>query len=198
MTMKYIIISTPKSGTYLCANLLQQFGLAFTYRHIGPTDESYEQYDSGDLVNGLQNPSQYHRTGSGLDGIRDGSFAVGHIKPTDGLRLKLKGFKKIFLTRPDVARGQSGKRFQRHVPSYRHRTSKVLGLAGWLKDDVYHLRFEDMIIPDVRRVDSLQLHLFGEVRFDSLESCEEAKRMESLTKSDMRRVDGGKAEQRVS
>ena len=44
--MKTIIISQPKSGTYLCSNVLKNLGINQTYLHVA--ENKSQQYDGSD------------------------------------------------------------------------------------------------------------------------------------------------------
>lgn len=105
------VLSIPKAGTYLLAQLLSQVGLVDTELHLsnfsltdyrGMSVEAkrqpgYREFDVGIAIS------------AGL--IADGQFAVGHIKPQFGGRSALKGFRRIFLKRELAAATLSHLRF---------------------------------------------------------------------------------------
>lgn len=187
--MKYIVVSQPKSGTYLTANLLQNLGLQFTCMHINPT--SYEQYDLDNLENSRRNPRNYTVRKSSEEStklIGHNQFAVSHLDAISKHVKILKGFKKIVVYRDNLKESQqswdrwlkeSGRSGKLHID---HR------IREWMQyDNTFEIRFEDMIGKNVSKIDDLQKFIHGEIIHDSLECIEQALQQDSLTKSSVRK-----------
>jgi len=93
--MKYLILSQPKSGTYLASNLLKNLDINQSFIHLSL--EKYEDYTNADLDHAKNNPKKYsHKLNlsESVKLIKDGFFAVGHIPCTNETQAILKDFKK--------------------------------------------------------------------------------------------------------
>ncbi|MGB0203374.1 MAG: hypothetical protein ACPF9R_04390 [Acholeplasmataceae bacterium] len=191
--MKTIIISQPKSGTYLCSNVLKNLGINQTYLHIA--ENKSQQYDGSDLKNCVCNPRQYDilkPISEILKLINDNDFCASHLEPIQSNINVTKNFKKIILTRNSIedadkswrawlkysGRTMSNSRGRRCAVNWKEHSKT------WLKEkDTFHLTFEDMINKDTKKIDALQMFLFNETRFDSLSVIEKSLREPSMTKS---------------
>lgn len=98
--MKYFIISQPKAGTYLAANLFIELGISPSWMHI--SEKKFEQYDPNNLSLGRSKPFLYYQNiqiEESVKLIKDNHFAVGHLPYQEYIISLLKNFKCIFLTR---------------------------------------------------------------------------------------------------
>lgn len=187
--MKTLIISQPKSGTYLLANILENMGLMSTWMHINAG--SYDQYDPTRLAEGRKNPEKF-RTPASLEEsvarINDYEFAMMHLAFSKKTAETLYDFKKIILSRDPKEAAESWNRWNQE--SGRGKPQKVsipASVKNWIgRHNTFDLTFDDMINKNVQKIDDLQTWLYKEIRFDSLEVIERALASDSLTKSTLR------------
>lgn len=190
--MKVIVISQPKSGTYLCANLLQELGLSFEAYHLSETH--YQKYDLNNLDDSKKNTKKYTKKESinkSIKLIKDNHFAVSHLYYTEELETLLADYKKIIVTRnyEDVLR--SWDRFAtetgRDLTSSRIDPQNQKNTFLWTNTkNAFHITFEDMLGIDTSKVNLLQEFLFNEIKVDSKFALEQALVKKSLTKSNLR------------
>jgi hypothetical protein len=102
--MKYFIISQPKAGTYLAANILENMGIISSKLHFDPglvrkfeTLKEFEEY-SMTFNQALKKK------------LKDGEFAVGHMHYNANISA-LKGIKKILITRDRKEIRKSARRY---------------------------------------------------------------------------------------
>ena len=193
--MKVIIISQPKAGTYLAANLLQELGLTFSGYHI--SESYYQKYDLNNLTDSVKHPHRYKilsELSNSLESIADNEFSVSHLEHKQENKEILYNYKKIIVSRNYSNALESWKRFSelRSIPHY----SKVKKLTEvsynnilqWLDEpDTYSITFEDMINKNNFIVDRLQIFLFNKIIVNSQLSLEQALSKPSLTKSNIRK-----------
>lgn len=195
--MKAFVISQPKAGTYLCANLLVNFNMVPTNMHV--KNNKYRVYQVGsslpkfatkkELKNYIKAVTYYENSfGDIVDLIPDNGFAVGHL-PCEGKYINaLKDVKKILLTRPYDEHQESIKRFKEEM----HGDTSVnkdgyFGMLEWRNQpDVFELQFSDMIKPRLAQIRKLQNYLFGEVKYDEEQAIQRALGSPSPTKSSIR------------
>lgn len=188
--MKILVISQPKSGTYLCVNVLQNLGLDFTYMHISQT--LYDKYDPDNLEDGKKNPEKYRHTSdlkNSLSLIDDGQFAVSHLDYTLNTERLLSDFKKIVLYRNPEEAAVSWNRWK-HESGRNMRTQKKIdnkNILKWSnKNNTFTLLFDDMVNKNNNRLDALQTFLFDDILYDSEEIIQKSLSQNSLTKSTIR------------
>jgi len=190
--MRCFVLSQPKAGTYLCANLLEEFGLTNTCLHI--SDHDYQKYDLTDLTKCRENTGSFtHKKefSKSLQMIKSNEFAVGHIRSGHKPIKALSKFKKIFLVRDAKEIQQSAERWKelsgRNVneKSLLHVAEEMLPWEN--EEDVFVLPFRKMINKDRIYLDQLQIYLFGEIRVDSVRAMRAALERDSLTKSQIRK-----------
>lgn len=188
--MKYFIISQPKAGTYLCANLLTEFNLINTRLHI--SERKYELYDFNNLEESrksLTNFSYSIPIHDSLTKIFDNQFAVGHVPYSENNRNLLKNFKKILLIRNRAEIKDSAFRWA-HSTGRSLNIKKVFDIADcvlkWKQDNVFVIDFRDLIEKNENIINELQMFLFGNILYDSAKSIKNALIKDSLTKSDLR------------
>ena len=190
--MRCVVISQPKAGTYLCANLLEELGMQNTFMHLSQHD--YQRYDFTKMQECRESTSKFtyrKPLTQSLGMIPEDHFAVGHLKYNRKNIDRLSGFKKIVLTRELTAIKESAERWK--ALSGRNVAPKSLvglaeEIAPWINEnDTFQLRFECMINKEQVVLDKLQRYLFGDVRFNSVEIMERALARDSLTKSDIRK-----------
>lgn len=190
--MKCVVMSQPKAGTYLCANLLVEFGMVNSSMHL--SEHEYQRYDLSDLdacrnaTATFTHRKDLHKT---LKMIKDNEFAVGHIRGGHKNISRMKEFKKIFLVRSKEEIFQSAERW-RQLSGRDIRPKVLVNLAKEMlpwedEEDVFVLPFKKMLYKNKECLDELQVYLFGEVRVDSVEAMTAALEKDSLTKSDIRK-----------
>lgn len=186
--MKALIISQPKSGTYLASELLVNLGMYQTYLHF-LSHVTYTQYNKDNVLDGRYNPRNYAKHDNietAISKVPQNGFAVTHIQYTDLWARRFGKFKKIILTRPAQERKQSGIDWNKEAG----RTIPPLAVDHlvWLKEpNTFHLEFKDMLDINVEKLDALQKFLFGAVVHESALAMQKSLDAETLTKSNKRR-----------
>ena len=187
--MRAIIISLPKSGTYLCQNLLGVFGLHKTLIHLNG-GKNNQQYDSEKYSLGRTN-SQMFRIDQSMEDVlknmSDNSVAATHLQFNKKHDLLFKPFKKILVHRDLQGRTESAERWKkiRKNPVKLQGHESIMQWEG--KPDVFTLQFDDMVEVNTPVLDQLQQFLFDEIKYDSVSSMNEALAEDSLTKSEIRK-----------
>jgi Sulfotransferase domain len=208
------VISLPKAGTYLTAELLKALGYRFTGWHVG--EVGCTDYSRSDLLEARRNPAKYTRSGSPetfLSQIRPGEFAVGHLPFTKEMVQATAGFKRIYLTRDLRTALISYMRFLEDTGRMGAASSPWFGLAdrrlrvavflqhtapqileqlyermvGWSRIERTHLiRFEDLIsdVPRATRTVEALAGFLGVNRGDAPSILEASLAATTLTKSD--------------
>lgn len=181
--MKTLIISLPKAGTYLCSNLLVEFGIEQSYMHFNPNN--FQKYKADKMDEARTNPGKFTRKLKFKDAItylRDGSFAVSHLPFDSQRQTLLQDTKKILLLRDREEILESYERWNaatgRVTPPLRLNEIELWGK----QDDVYVLTFNQMINKNIGMIDGLQYYLFGEIKYDSLQCLQNALDAPSMTK----------------
>jgi hypothetical protein len=194
--MKAFILSQPKSGTYLAANLLRELGFDHRGLHLTPTPYYYE-YDLSDPHCMDKDKFQtYKKRGKNFESnvklIPNNSFAVGHIPMMIPFQKALDKFKRILVTRSSHGVKDSAVRFKEDY-NRKINVQELLRerIAEW-EPYCFHLTFEDMVDRNYDKVDDLQTYLFGKVKFHSQEVLKSALYSDSPTKSSIRRNEGKK------
>jgi len=192
--MKYLVISQPKAGTYLSANLLEEMGLIWTKLHFA--DNSVRSFQDINISEARMNNT--HKTinrslPDSLNLIPDGGFAVSHMKHSVEIEKKLSNVKKILLVRNFDETYESTKTFLKETNrkfSLNNLQSMHDAVIPWKNcSDVFFMQFDDMINKNVIVLDKLQYFLFNELRVDSLQTIKSALNKDSITKSNKRRED---------
>ena len=182
-----MIISEPKSGTYLCSALLKNLGLYQTYWHLFLV--WYTAYEGDKILEGRNHPSKFNRDGKIEDmvaKIPDNGFAVTHLKRSDRLVKAFEGMKKVVVTRPFHEKEESNDLWRKETN--RVHSSFEISHEAWLEDpETFHIEFSDMINVNVEKIDGLQVYLFGSIIKDSSEVMNLALSEETITKSSKRR-----------
>lgn len=198
--MKSFILSQPKSGTYLCANLLEEFKMYNTYMHFSNNGKSWKKFsrdpDHGLLLAKKLDKAEFTRSmdfKQGLGLIPENSFAVGHISRTDVNYVALRKFKKILIYRPQIEVIQSMERFNNDNPErlteggLRRILRLHENMHTWHGEPgTFTLTFKDMLNINVPVIDKLQHFLFGNIPYDSERCMKRAMEKDSITKSKMR------------
>lgn len=187
--MKYFIISQPKSGTYLCSNILNNLGINQTYYHFTP--KHIYKYDKNNLDAGITNPENYivqDTVENVLLKIKDNDFAVGHLSYKEPIITLLKPFKKIILHRNPTEAGESYNRWITESNRKRPFRDKVKNtVKEWINEpNTIYINFDSMINKDLTVINQLQEFLFGHIKENSLQILEKSLSNKSLTKSSIR------------
>lgn len=191
--MKYLITSVPKSGTYLAANIFKNLNIPDSGIHIQGSESS--RYIIGgwrqDPKNQNLDVKIYKKTEEIIDEVKDGEFLTGHIERTETMIKKFLGYKKVLLVRDLSGIIQSTVTYakEKNVNMLDTITIETIKeIKEWEKDkDCIVINFNDLIDKNIDVMDNLQIHLFGEIRFDSLEILELSLKQDSPTKSNRRK-----------
>jgi len=182
--MRAFIISMPRSGTYLLAELLTNWGMTNTLYHFSQdflevrTPESIkEKRLSTDQVK--HNPDDYYKK------ILFNQFAVGHLAPTPTNRDSLRDFKKILLVRDPHECQRSLAEWSEQIG---HKieflgSHKQIPMWACYEPDIFLLHFDDLISENFNKLDSLQKFLFGDVVYSSEFSIRKSRLSETFTKN---------------
>lgn len=186
--MKYFIISQPKAGTYLCANLLQEFGIAFEGLHF--TLNKYQRYDLNNLEDCRKNRSKYSIKSpieESIKLIKNRQVGVGHLNYDNNTENLLKDFKKILLVRDKTSSITSWKKWAKITGKSSNSElitqGKRVGIENWNnKENVFTLSFYDMINVNLEKINNLQIFLFDKLISNSEIAMKIALKKDSLTK----------------
>lgn len=182
--MRAVIISMPKAGTYLAANLLQCLGMNFSHIHIDPGmhrifhDNNLKKFDkfSGNV-------------GEAVSKLKENQFAVGHIPFNVENQRHLNDFKKVLIIRDKKDIAESAKRYRQEkgpdVSSIIN-DANLNAIKKWSDNGAFVIDFKDIITGNLEKIDRLQNYLFGSVTKNSNKAIADAKNMDSLTKSSLR------------
>ena len=99
---KVAIISLPKAGSYLLAELLRSLGLVSTGLHVTADGSGFTDYRFISLEEGRRNYRNYVYKmpfDEVVEGVRPGQFVVGHFHCNGYIKRCLRDFKKIFIVR---------------------------------------------------------------------------------------------------
>jgi len=211
---RVIVVSIPKSGTYLVAELLKALGYRWTGMHLAET--AYTDYSNSNLEQARQDPGRFARSeplSTSLGRIRPGEFAVGHLPFKDEVIEATRPLKCLYVTRDLRSALISYMRFMhstgrlgaKHLAWYpladlRQRCLVFLqttapymlkrfydGMVGWSKlDGVLHVRFEDLTgeVARARQVIESVASYLGGPHCDAASVLRTSLATETITKSD--------------
>lgn len=191
--MRYLIISQPKAGTYLCSAILKNLGIHQSYMHL--SELAYNQYHPKKLKEGKLYPEKFRidkKLSESVCLVPEDSFAVTHAQCTDVNKELFKDFKKIMLIKEyhDIIKSfkswlkESGRK-KELTPAF---LNGIKDLRNWCEvEGIYVLHFNDMVQKNVKKIDGLQIHLFGEIRQNSSEVLEQSLNEDTLTKLSRRK-----------
>ena len=205
LSNRVFIVSQPKAGTYLMANILLELGYATgaidTFEGIKHISRGKVEIYPLPGCEGFEEARTYpnkYRLWQGFsrtcDTILKGEFAVGHVEPIKGLSHdKLRNFKKIFLERAPQDIEQSLLRWDSYSgrsPSNKKRVLRQAELIlEWKRRPEYHgtgglfaLTFDDMKNYNVEKIDQLQKYLGIVDLYDSKSVLQNALSKDSVTK----------------
>ena len=166
--IKCFIISQPKAGTYLCANILKELGFYFGNNHFSEKHfEIYPPAGSPALAEKLQHP---HRAKircplrRSLPRIKSGKVGVGHLVYKHDTEKLLRKFHKIVLTRDKkdiIASMDRWTKLSKRPPA---NLNAVLDIADkilpWIsRERVFHMTFDDMKNMNLDKINKLQSFL---------------------------------------
>tara|TARA_B100001564_G_scaffold26619_1_gene19739 strand:- start:2125 stop:2709 length:585 start_codon:yes stop_codon:yes gene_type:complete len=166
--IKCFIISQPKAGTYLCANILKELGFHFHNNHFSEKHFAiYPPVGSPDLAEKLENPHRArvrYPLQQSLPRIKSGQVGVGHLVYKHDTEKRLRKFYKIVLTRDKkdiLASMERWTKFSKRPPA---NLNAVLDTADrilpWIgRQGVFHMTFNDMKNMNLDKIDKLQSFL---------------------------------------
>jgi hypothetical protein len=209
-----IVISLPKAGTYLMAELLKALGYRATGWHLGA--KGCTDYTGADFRVARRNPAAYTRNGTPsefLSQVRPGEFAVGHLPCNDELLQATARFQRLYLTR-DLRTAlvsymrflaDTGRMDAKHLPWYplanvRQRVAVFLEttaprilevlyerMVGWPEvEAIHHVRFEDLTAdtPESLRVIDALAAWLGVTNYDADSILHTSLSAHTVTKSE--------------
>ena len=201
---KVFVISQPKAGTYLMANILMELGYGTgnidTFqgiKHISRGKvEIYPLPGCAGFEEARKFPEKYRLMqgfSRSVDTILKGEFAVAHVRPEEGMsHYKIRTFKKIFLERSTQGIEQSLFRWDSYSGRSPSNKKDVLRQATrilqWKNSDyhgtggLFQLTFDDMKNYDVEKIDQLQKFLGIVDLYDSKSVLQKALSKDSITK----------------
>ncbi len=97
---RVLVVSIPKAGTYLVAEVLKALGYRSTGMHLA--EAAYSDYNGAGLDEARRNPGRFARSeplSRSLVRIAAGQFAVGHLPCKEEIVRATASFKRIYLTR---------------------------------------------------------------------------------------------------
>ena len=166
--IKCFIISQPKAGTYLCANILKELGFHFHNNHFSEKHFAiYPPVGSSELAEKLQHPHRArvrHSLQRSLPRIKSGQVGVGHLIYKHATEKRLRKFYKIVLTRDKkdiLASMERWTKFSKRPPA---NLNAVLDTADrilpWIgRQGVFHMTFNDMKNMNLDKINKLQSFL---------------------------------------
>lgn len=182
--MRYFIISQPKAGTYLLANVFKNLGIEHSRLHFDPG-----------LIRKFNALKDYEKVSSSPESVlkkelKPNQFAVGHI-PCDSSTIgTYSSVKKVLITRDRKDIQRSAKRYLDETGLDVHsiiNDENLDKIEAWKDvEGVFHITFEDIIHKDIDKIDELQEFLFGKVIYNSDLVIEKSLADSSMTKSSIR------------
>ena len=208
-----IVVSLPKAGTYLVAELLKALGCRWTGMHLA--DHGYSDYRGADVLEARHHPDRFARRAEliqALMRIRPGEFAVGHLPCRPDVLQATVHFKRLYVTRDLRCALISYMRFMQTTGRYgaeqlawysvedpRRRIVVFLSttaphllnnlykdMEGWSHvEGITHVRFEDLVSPGwpSRRAVDSVAASLGAENYDARRILQAALAAETITKS---------------
>jgi hypothetical protein len=180
--MKAIVISKPKSGTFLLGNIIDLMGM--DYRGIFVKEGERHQYDPKNTSKKFPIGTTMGLTES-LSMVRDNEVVLSHLLPNHTTKVLLKDFKKIIIDRDEKERERSFAKWSSFLWGKEdpYPTERFASIDFWLEEpNSFGLNFNDIINKNVVVIDALQIFILGEVKYNSKLLCQKALEMDSLTK----------------
>jgi hypothetical protein len=209
-----LVVSLPKSGTYLVAELLKALGRRSTEMHLA--EQAYSDYRGADLGEARRNPDRFARReplSESLTRIQPGEFAVGHLPYKAETVQATAPFKRLYLTRDLRSALISYMRFLHStgrrgaeqmawypIPDVKERLLMFLlttapsllkwhyePMVGWSQlDGITPVSFEDLTAGDERaiRVIDSVAAFLGVENYDAQRMLQSILATETITKSD--------------
>ncbi|HEV8002328.1 MAG TPA: sulfotransferase domain-containing protein [Planctomycetaceae bacterium] len=211
---RVVVVSIPKSGTYLVAELLKALGYRWTGMHLAET--AYTDYSGSQLQEARENPGRFARSeplSVSLTRIHAGEFAVGHLPFKPEVVEAVRPFKRLFVTRDLRSALISYMRFMQttgrlgaphlawySIPDLRQRCQVFLrtsasymlhrfyeGMIGWSNlDGTLHVRFEELTDDTSQGVGTIEsaATFLGVPNCDARAILRTSLSRETITKSD--------------
>ena len=189
--LRCIIISQPKAGTYLCANLLQELGLGFEGFHLNENkSHKYKVHELNSLTS-LQITKQAKIIKKPLKEtlklIKNNHIAVSHLAYKKETEKILANFKKILLVRDYESSVESWDRWR--IATNRKKDSKNIdkqfrgSIEEWKNQkNIFVLNFYDMKNINIQKINELQKFIFQKITMDSKEIMQNALNKPSFTR----------------
>ena len=203
---RVLVITQPKAGTYMAAEIFRQAGFHHTFLHLGA--RGLQAYDGRYLEESLLHPRRFD-VACGIEEsrklVRLGEVAVSHIPHTSTLQEQLRGFKIVHIKRELRSMLRSWARMLLHtgksgqgitelirtagIAGYvRHhgekRIKNALAINEWSKcPNVFSIKMEQVLAEPRESIIAMLNHVDYNPGTEVLEIWERVKRAETLTKS---------------
>lgn len=203
---RVLVITQPKAGTYMIAEVLRQVGFHHTFLHLGA--ERLQAYDPDELEEGLFNPRKFDVV-CGIEEsrklIRVGELAVSHLAYATTLEQKLRGFKIVHVKRELRSALRSLARMLWHSGRGRPEVTQAIrhnGIAGFIRfrgrhtidkalsinewsdcTNVLSLKMENILADPCLSIDAILKHVDHRPQIPALEIWQRVNEAETLTKS---------------
>ena len=187
--MKVLIIAQPKSGVHLCANLVNELGIKNSYNHIflNRMVNRTKKWYSNDFEWGQSDVEQ--EFSKSIQSIKQNTFAITQVMPTDYTKSVTNNCKKILLTRDNQSILESLQRFKDEknieIP---FENIKLESYFDWANtENIFHITFNQLINKNIEVIDNLQCFLKNSISVDSSTAIDNAIRKNTPTKSSIRK-----------
>jgi hypothetical protein len=183
--MRVLVATKPKSGTHLMGNILQNLGISNSNFLL--FSNHFEDYKGFYIYDGIRYSRRLNAPlTSPAKNIKDNSYVLAHIFYDEENAEIFKDFKKINIFRDNDEVRKSANRFRDQ--SNWDLTDEMLNKIDlWSTEPgILNIRFEDMINKDIETIDKIQIHLFGQIKFDSKYIIEKSLKDDSYSKSSLR------------
>jgi len=192
--MKVIVISQPKSGTYLCGEILKNLDIGPTHLHIAK--DSYTYYDPKKLNQIIKDPKLTRvmcDLKDSVNKINENQYALSHLSYNKDNETLLRSFKKIILVRDEEERKESFDRWMKNTGreqdegrTFDQQKEIGLNILPWSKvDNTLTLQFNDLL-NDSQTIDKIQLFLFNKIVHNSNNVHQKSLNADTITKSSKR------------
>lgn len=203
---RVLIVTQPKAGTYLVAEIVRLAGFHHSYLHLGM--RRLQAYDRNYLREGLSNPRMFD-VACGIEEsrklVRFGELAVSHLEYSADLARQLSKFRIIHVKREMRSSFISWSRMLLHSNKFGSNMSDAIrqrGVSAFMdarglamirnavsinewsnEENVLSLKMEEMMSDPVGAVDSIIQHVHGDRPSEASGLWAQATSAETLTSS---------------
>lgn len=206
-TNRVLVITQPKAGTYLMAEILKQAGLEHTYLHLG--QHRLQAYEPRCLERGIEEPFLFDvrcPISESRNLIRFGQVGVSHIPFESHVSAMLSGFKIIHVKRELrsslISRARMylhsksrGMRYKSAIETHgasgliklggKNVISEALAINDWAtQENVLSIKMEDMFARPERTIEAVIAHIKVPLEESALSVWQRATAAATLTKAE--------------